>query len=359
MTIIITFEMKNEFANLENNIKKLKLSQCSITFQMIIQDSIKLMFSMSQSIKNKNNSFGKRIPTELLINIISFLPCKYFLICKNVCENWFNSLKNNISKKTLSLKPKNMRYSGLLNLNFIPRKIYRINNNIYTSDNFEVCKIDIGEFELVKETNPEFKNIIYLNNNYIFLREKGEKREIERINIFSSNMKFINYIFIGVTSQDLIIDNNNNILISSRNKFHIYNLEGKIINSWDLIDNHTNNFGFRKIASNDKEIFMVDSVYNCVCVFSYEGKLIRSWGKKGHEPGNFLNPWGITIYREIVFVVDTGNRRIQAFNYNGEFIFESVCEKAIDIGSIIIAYDNAYVNDWETNSIIKFELIYN
>jgi NHL repeat. len=76
------------------------------------------------------------------------------------------------------------------------------------------------------------------------------------------------------------------------------------------------------------------------------------------ESGNFKNPWGITICCDVVFIVDSGNHRIQAFTCCGKFIFERKCEESSDMGSIIIDGNYAYVNDWGAKYIRKFEIMY-
>jgi hypothetical protein len=69
---ITIFNKEEELSILENNIKKLRKSHDSLSSQFIISDSIKLMLSISESIKHKNDLFGNNVPDELLINIISF-----------------------------------------------------------------------------------------------------------------------------------------------------------------------------------------------------------------------------------------------------------------------------------------------
>ena len=59
MTIITTFKIEKRYFNLENNIIKLKLLHDSLTFHIVIYDTIKLLESTSQLTKNTNNSYGK------------------------------------------------------------------------------------------------------------------------------------------------------------------------------------------------------------------------------------------------------------------------------------------------------------
>lgn len=57
--------------------------------------------------------------------------------------------------------------------------------------------------------------------------------------------------------------------------------------------------------------------------FSKDGKLIRSWGEPGKGPGQFNLPHNIWVDpRERALVVDRGNRRVQVFNSDGEYLAE-------------------------------------
>ena len=114
----------------------------------------------------------------------------------------------------------------------------------------------------------------------------------------------------------------------------------------------------RSISFYKNEIYMVDNSFNCVRVYSYEGKLIRCWGNFGEEPGNFKNPWGIAIYQNIVFIVDSGNYRIQAFTSDGKFIFKHEYDKSMYLLDIIIFNDYAYLNNWEKTLIMRFKVMY-
>jgi hypothetical protein len=54
----------------------------------------------------------------------------------------------------------------------------------------------------------------------------------------------------------LAIDDKNNICISTNDKFYIYDLESKMINSWKL-DIGQDNRCYKKMAFNKNEIFVV------------------------------------------------------------------------------------------------------
>jgi hypothetical protein len=52
---------------------------------------------------------------------------------------------------------------------------------------------------------------------------------------------------------------------------------------------------------------------------NHEGKKIRKFGTKGKEPGKMKNPHGIAMLEsDLLWVVDTGNKRLQLFKINNE-----------------------------------------
>jgi hypothetical protein len=141
----------------------------------------------------------------------------------------------------------------------------RVQNKIYFSDVTKICKINIENFEIIKEENEMFKAyIMSSNDNYICVTDK------EIIYVYSLDLKLKSKIKYRLI-QGLAIDNDNNILISTMGEFRIYDIEGKNINSWYLKDNDYD-IEHRNIAVNNNEIFMIDSAYGDVCVFSYGGK---------------------------------------------------------------------------------------
>ncbi|MEO6750771.1 MAG: peptidyl-alpha-hydroxyglycine alpha-amidating lyase family protein [Opitutus sp.] len=72
------------------------------------------------------------------------------------------------------------------------------------------------------------------------------------------------------------------------------------------------------------EIFVSDGYANSRIVkFDRSGNFIKSWGKYGGGPGEFILPHSIIVDRqERVFVADRENMRIQIFNTEGEFLKE-------------------------------------
>jgi len=69
-------------------------------------------------------------------------------------------------------------------------------------------------------------------------------------------------------------------------------------------------------------VYVVDTGNHRVQIFGLGGAYIEEWGSQGSHKGQFINPTGIDIYNNRVYVVDDGNRRIQMFSPDGKFILE-------------------------------------
>lgn len=78
-------------------------------------------------------------------------------------------------------------------------------------------------------------------------------------------------------------------------------------------------FGPRAIAIHNDEIFVVDTGNERVQVFGMDGSFIRAFGGNGATPSQFVEPVGIAISADgRVFVADSGNGRISVWSTIGE-----------------------------------------
>lgn len=77
-------------------------------------------------------------------------------------------------------------------------------------------------------------------------------------------------------------------------------------------------FGPRAIAIANDEIYVVDTGNERVQVFALDGTFLRAWGGSGSEVSQFVEPVGIAIDGAgRVFVADSGNARISVFTAAG------------------------------------------
>ena len=71
----------------------------------------------------------------------------------------------------------------------------------------------------------------------------------------------------------------------------------------------------------DGLLYVADSGNQRVQVLDGEGNFVRAWGGPGNGPGQLQEPWGIAVSREgRVYVADTWNHRIQVFDATGKYL---------------------------------------
>jgi tripartite motif-containing protein 71 len=63
----------------------------------------------------------------------------------------------------------------------------------------------------------------------------------------------------------------------------------------------------------EKELFVADTGNNRIVVFDKDHKPIFFWGEEGDKIGAFNNPVDVAIYDDRVYVLDSGNGRVQVF----------------------------------------------
>ena len=90
-----------------------------------------------------------------------------------------------------------------------------------------------------------------------------------------------------------------------------------------------------------------------VLKFTKDGKLIKTWGKKGTAPGEFDIPHCLVFdSKGRLFVCDRNNNRIQIFDQDGNFISE-LKQYSRPSGIFIDKNDTIYVGDSESESVSK------
>ncbi len=128
--------------------------------------------------------------------------------------------------------------------------------------------------------------------------------------------------------QGICVHDNEIFVADARNhRIQVFSREGAVKRSFGELGDAGDQF--RLPVSCDVsprgEVFVVDSKHALIKVFDIEGRFLRKFGGLSSvrkEPGLLNMPKGICLdrKRDIVFVADTGNGRIQVFDNAGGFL---------------------------------------
>ena len=120
----------------------------------------------------------------------------------------------------------------------------------------------------------------------------------------------------------------------------------------------------------DKEgnVYVVDSGNHRIQKFDAHGHFLAQWGGQGNGPGQFREPWGIAVADDgSVYVADTWNHRIQKFDSEGRFLLQwgtyGATEGTLGAAGVfwgprdvaIDAEGNVYVTDTGNKRVQKFD----
>jgi sugar lactone lactonase YvrE len=73
----------------------------------------------------------------------------------------------------------------------------------------------------------------------------------------------------------------------------------------------------------EDNVYLVDTGNHRVQKFTKDGKFLMKWGSQGNEDGQFNMPWGIEIdHNGHIYVADWRNDRIQKFASDGTFLMK-------------------------------------
>jgi sugar lactone lactonase YvrE len=124
----------------------------------------------------------------------------------------------------------------------------------------------------------------------------------------------------------IVIDKNDEILVSDNNNGRLqrFDTEGKYIGGFDLPRDNpkrkTSMIG-GMVLDGEGHIYLSFMSQHKVGVFTYDGKLVREWGKKGAGPGEFDQPGGMVFGPDgTLYVCDQCNHRIQRFTPDGRLL---------------------------------------
>jgi len=126
------------------------------------------------------------------------------------------------------------------------------------------------------------------------------------------------------TPRSLTVGPNDQLaVLDTAGRILIYNANGELQRQWKMLDVK---FGKPEgiVWLKDNRLIVCDTHYFRLTWFDLEGRLLKTVGKRGHGPGEFIFPVGICIDPdENLYVCEYGGHdRIQKFTREGELLAE-------------------------------------
>ena len=172
---------------------------------------------------------------------------------------------------------------------------------------------------------------------------------------------------------DLAVDEAGNIYVADtwNHRIQKFDAQGKYLTSWGsygeyLVGDARGNgvfYGPRGIAVGpDEELFVTDTGNKRVQVFDTEGNFLREFGGAGSAPGQLNEPVGIEVSSTgEVYVADTWNERVQTFTAAGEFLRQwdvngwEIANPEVKPHLALDNQQNVYLTDFTHNRILSFD----
>ena len=77
-----------------------------------------------------------------------------------------------------------------------------------------------------------------------------------------------------------------------------------------------------RISISNRKVYVLDTGNHRVQVFTAGGTFLGEWEAEGSGTGEFKSPRGIAHFLSRVYIADTGNHRVQVFTAGGTFLFQ-------------------------------------
>ncbi len=112
---------------------------------------------------------------------------------------------------------------------------------------------------------------------------------------------------------------------SGFDSIQVFSLDGELIRSWGSEGSGREQFNSPNgiaISATSGNVYVADTDNHRIQIFSADGVYIDEWGKEGSGDGEFVGPSAIAVNAtsDEVYVVDRDNHRIQVFSAKGDYI---------------------------------------
>lgn len=117
-----------------------------------------------------------------------------------------------------------------------------------------------------------------------------------------------------------VLSEPSDIFISNQDVVYITDSEAAKVMVYDYFGNFIQEFGAEHLSNPQGvyvdeigHVFVADSDQHAVFVFDRVGTLVLRIGSFGNKYGAFNEPYDVSVTRDLLFVADTGNHRVQVF----------------------------------------------
>jgi len=155
-----------------------------------------------------------------------------------------------------------------------------------------------------------------------------------RINDIDKNSKLPWGIAIGRYSVLAVTDYHNHCVYVLEDYMHTHTTVRERILFKRFGSHGSNNGQFHNphgIAfDSNNNLFVVDSGNHRIQKFDVKGNFMLQFGKKGAEIGELSSPRGLVVHNGRVYIADSGNKRVSVFQTTGQFC-RNICEQWLGI----------------------------
>ena len=148
----------------------------------------------------------------------------------------------------------------------------------------------------------------------VYISDRGN----HHVTVLDEEGKFM-FAFGSKGSSPGCFDRPNDIAFGSDSLVYVVDEGNRTVSVWSKEGTFMTNFKpkYRPTCiatTSDNHLLITSYFSHIVMVYTLECELIHQFGAMGSDPGRFDGPWGICVNDNgLVFVVDTGNKRVQVF----------------------------------------------
>jgi len=140
-------------------------------------------------------------------------------------------------------------------------------------------------------------------DNYVYVADTFNNR----IQKFNSDGQYIMQWVLSENPESLRCDSQCNLYVAVSGQIHKYNSTGSLILSFG---NFNSAAGGIAVDNNNGKVYATDRNKNYVSVFDPIGWPLTNFG-------NFLDPKGIDIYNDLIYIVNCGSSRVEQYSLDG------------------------------------------